>query len=179
MKRASLVGLALVLVASVAGAASIHLKGGKNAEPTFFDLGTDLRVSGELAGLANAALTVDLSATGNPTATCHNPGKDENLPPGQNPAPVTLTGTVTITPDNISKNGNAPFAVEAVLASATVAGSPDCPNPNWTETILDIAYTSATVTVTQGSNTFTVTCTFNPPTSDGLVPAQNVSCTSS
>jgi hypothetical protein len=179
MKRASLVGLGLFLITSPAGAAEIHLKGGTHAEPTFFDLGTDLRVSGELAGLGMEALTVDLTATGNPTATCHNPGNDENLPPGQNPAEVTVSGTVTIQPDAISKNGNAAFAVEAVLPSATVAGAPECPNPNWIETITDIAYTSATITVTQGSNTFTVTCTFSPATSDGLVPAQNVSCTSS
>ena len=172
MKRASLVGLGLVLVASLAGAASIHMKN-DHSVPTFFDLGTDLRASGELAGLANENLTVEL------TATCHNPGNDQNLPPGQNPAPVTLTGTETITPDAISKNGNAAFAVEAVLASATVEGATDCPNHNWIETITDIAFTSATVTVTQGSNTFTVTCTFNPPTSDGLVPAKSVSCTTS
>jgi len=178
MKRAISIGLALAFVASLVGAASIHMKGDHNV-PTFFDLGTDLRASGELAGLANAELTVTLDATGNPTATCHNPGNDDNLPPGQNPAPVSLTGTQTITPDDISKNGNAPFSVDAVLASATVEGAPDCPNHNWIETITDIAFTSATVTVTQGSNTFTVTCTFNPPTSDGLVPAKNVSCTTS
>jgi len=178
MRRVSLVGLGLIVMASLASAASIHMKI-DHSFPTFFDLGTDLRASGELAGLANENLTVDLVTTGNPTATCHNPGNDNNLPPGQNPAPVTLTGTQTITPDAISKNGNAPFAVEAVLASATVAGAPDCPNPNWIETITDIAFTGATVTVTQGSNTFTVTCTFNPPTSDGLVPAKGVSCTTS
>jgi hypothetical protein len=178
MKRASFIGLALVFMASLAGAEEIHIKGDHNV-PTFFDLGTDLRTSGELAGLGNEALTVDLQATGNPTATCHNPGNDDNLPPGQNPAPVSVSGTVTIQPDAIGKNGNAPFAVEAVLASATVEGAVDCPNPNWIETITDIAYTSATVTVTQGGNTFTCSCTFNPPTSDGLVPAQNVSCTCS
>ena len=179
MKRTSFVSLALVVfMASLAAAASIHMKG-DHSVPTFFDLGTDLRASGELAGLANETLTVDLVTTGNPTATCHNPGSDNNLPPGQNPAPVTLTGTQTITPDSITKNGNAPFSVDAVLASATVEGAVDCPNHNWIETITDIAFTSATVTVTQGSNTFTVTCTFNPPTSDGLVPAKNVSCTTS
>ena len=179
MKRTSFVSLGLVVfMASLAAAASIHMKI-DHSVPTFFDLGTDLRASGELAGLANEALTVDLVTTGNPTATCHNPGSDNNLPPGQNPAPVQLTGTESITPDAISKNGNAPFSVDAVLASATVEGAPDCPNPNWIETITDIAFTSATVTVTQGSNTFTVTCTFNPPTSDGLVPAKNVSCTTS
>ena len=98
MKRAIFVGLALVFVASLAGAEEIHIKGDHNI-PTFFDLGTDLRTSGELAGLGNEALTVDLQATGNPTATCHNPGNDDNLPPGQNPAPVQVSGTVTIQPD--------------------------------------------------------------------------------
>ena len=176
MKRASLIGLAVALMASLAGAVEIHIKGDHKV-PTFFDLGTDLRTSGELAGLGNDTLVVELSATGNPTATCQNPGSDTHLPPGQNPAPVTVTGTETLTPDDIDKNGNASFAVEAVLPSTNVAGAPDCSNPNWTETITDIAFTSATVTMTQGSNALTCSCTFNPPTSDGLVPGQNVSCT--
>ncbi len=176
MKRASLIGLAVALMASLAGAVQIHIKGNHNV-PTFFDHGTDLTASGQLAGLGNEALTVDLSATGNPTATCHNPGEDNNLPPGQNPAPVTLTAdTLTITPDQISKNGNASFSTTAFLPSTNVAGATDCPNPNWIETITDIAFTSADVTVTQGNTTFTCKCTFSPPTSDGQVPGQNVLC---
>ena len=70
--------------------------------------------------------------------------------------------------------------VKAGQALATIDGAPDCPNPNWTESIDDLAFTSATITVEQplGTTVLTLTCTFSEPTSDGAVPASNVTCTS-
>jgi len=44
----------LALLASPASAASVHLKGGANAEPSFLDTGLSLTASGKLAGLGNA-----------------------------------------------------------------------------------------------------------------------------
>jgi hypothetical protein len=189
MLRRTLIALIAVLFAvgitSVAVASSVHLKGGSHAEPAFIDNGLTLSVAGELSGLGNADVFVTLSATGNPTATCTNPGSDTHQPAGQNPAAVTLTGTVAIPKDEI-KNGNTPFGVaprELTTDAPTtpVSGAPDCSNPNWTEDITDVAFTSATITVEQppGTVVLTVTCTFASPTSDGAVDSKDVSCTSS
>jgi hypothetical protein len=164
-------------------AASAHLKGGPNAEPTFSDAGLFLRTSGELSGLGNGDITVELTATGNPTAICRNQGG--TAAPGQNPAEVTLTGVQEI-PQGSVKNGTVAFNVATAAPQSPVPGAPACPNANWTETITDVAFTSATIVVRQPSTeealgpiVLTVTCTFASPTTNGPVPGSNVSCTQS
>jgi hypothetical protein len=63
---------------------------------------------------------------------------------------------------------------------APVDGAAGCPNPQWTEGITDLAFTSATITVEQGGDVvLTLSCSISPPTSGGIVPRGNVSCTSS
>jgi hypothetical protein len=182
MRRTIRILLALVatfaLTASAVLASSVHLKGGANAKPSFTDGGLYLSASGALSGLGNADVVITLTATGNVTSTCTNKGT--NAAPGQNPAPITLTGTEKIPASEI-KNGTTPFGVRTTSAPATIAGAPDCPNSNWTESIDDVAFTSATLVVEQpvGTVVLTVSCTFDPPTSDGSVPSGSVSCTSS
>src|SRR5262245_19339145 len=165
------------IAASVALASSVHLKGGKNAKPAFNDKGLKLKATGELAGLGNGDVLVTLTAQANPTATCTNPGTGVHQPPGQNPAPVTVTGTVAI-PQGEIKNGNVGFSVRTAPPVTPILGAPDCPNSKWTEDITDIAFTSAEITVQQpvGTTVLTVQCTFGPPTHDGAVPGGNVTC---
>jgi hypothetical protein len=99
MKKGILAILAaLFVVASFtapAFAANVHLKP-PNKNPSFTDNGLYLSASGSLAGLGGDDILVKLSATGDATATCTNPGTGEHKPPGQNPAPVTLTDTQPI-----------------------------------------------------------------------------------
>lgn len=171
----------LTLVVAMTGtvlASSVHLKGGSNAAPAFTDNGLTLTAAGALAGLGFGDVQVNLAATANPTAVCSNKGT--NQAPGQNPAEVTVTGSVAI-PASAIKNGNTPFSVTTTPPTSPIPGAPDCPNANWTETITDMAFTSATLTVEQpvGTLVLTVACTFSAPTANGAVPGGSVSCTSS
>ena len=90
----------LIFLASAIGVASnVHLKGGANAEPAFTDLGLALQAAGSLAGLGNGDVLVTLSATADVTATCTNQGG--NAAPGQNSAPITVSGSLAIPEDEI------------------------------------------------------------------------------
>jgi len=165
-------------IASTGQASSVHLKGGKNAEPSFIDNVLRLTGGSSLSGLGNEDLLITLDATANPDARCTNPS-GANQPPGQNPASVDVTRAEPFSADGI-KNGTLTFSVTTAPPPTPILGAPDCPGVNWTESIVDMAFTSATLTVEQpvGTVVLTVSCTFSAPTADGPVPAQQVSCSS-
>jgi len=173
-------------VESVDQSSNVHLKGGAHAKPSFVDGGLTLAASGELAGLGDEDILVTLSATGNPTATCTNPA-GATQPPGHNPASVTVTGSTAIPAEKI-KNGNVAFSVTTEPPVSPIPDAPDCPNPQWTEAITGVSFTSAIITIMQpppppppapGTVVLTVSCTFSPATSNGAVTVSTVTCTSS
>lgn len=174
------VPLTLGLVATTAMAASPHLKGRNPV--SFTDNGLTLSATVSYAGLGNFDTFQELTATGNTVSTCTNKG--ENPAPGQNPAPTTTSGGTAVPASDI-KNGNVTISTTTNAPVTPIPGAPGCPNSNWTETIDDIAFTSATIKLSQDQDAngsfetlvLTVNCTFSPPTSDGSVPTSGFTCT--
>jgi hypothetical protein len=185
-----LVAIATVLVTAAAFPAATlaqnaHLKG---RNPVLFvDNGLTLTATVSYAGLGNFDTLQTVDATANPTSTCTNPA-GATQPPGQNPAEVDVTGSTALPAEDI-KNGNVTIATTTSPPVTPIQGAPDCPNPQWTENITDMAFTSATITLFQDSNedgvfaadelVLTVTCTFSPATSNGAVPRSGFTCTTS
>ena len=172
--------MTLGLVAQSAMAANPHLKGRNPV--SFTDNGLTLTAVVSYAGLGNFDTLQTLTATGNATSTCTNNGGAQA--PGQNPAPITTSGGTAVPKDDI-KNGNVTISTTTQSPVTPIPGAPGCPNPNWTEDITGIAFTSATITLQQDQDAngsfetlvLTVNCTFSPPTADGPVPSSGFTCT--
>jgi hypothetical protein len=153
MKRYLVIGvLALAALAfpSAASAQSGHFVG----TPTCTDAGTTVQCSGKVAGLGGTTFTILVSAEGTASVTCTNPAG--NVAPGQSFS-TTVAGSSG--PFPTPRNGQARFTVSSNAPSAP-PGS--CPNPKWTATVTDVAFTDATITLQEDS---TVSDTITVPVS--------------
>jgi len=152
MKRLALLPICALLFVACAeqptalapSAASLAAGGTGNphfiGHPRFTDLGTTLQVTGTIAGLGTGAVDILVTAEGSATIECTNYGG--NVAPGQTKE-VTVSGSQTnITPDQ----GRVDFSV---VTTAPPAPADACPNPLWTPSVVDVDFTSATITVTQ------------------------------
>jgi hypothetical protein len=187
MKRmiaAAFTAAVALLVGTTGYAQNVHLQP-PGSNPDFTDQTLVLNMTGSVAGLGNGDVMVNLIARAIPTAVCANHGKHQ--PPGQNPAAVTVSGGQAI-PAQKNKNGSVDFNVTTQPPTSPIpASDPDfsCPSANWTETIVDLAFTSATFTISQNTkddpSVFTNAlgpdaCTFSSPTTNGVVDPGDVSC---
>lgn len=142
-------------LASVAMAAHFTKKG----SPTCTDTGTVLTCGGELAGLGNEDLVVDLQSRAEATFLCGAPGNG-NTAPGANKVPFEAGGSQTISGGAI-KNGRAVFSVSAPTTPPTpTATDIGCPNGKWQVIGLqDIDFADVVLTIAQGGATL-FTCTY-------------------
>jgi hypothetical protein len=118
-------------------AASVHFVKG----PVLSDIGTQLVLSGKLAGLGVGDVTIILTSAGVASVECTNNGG--NIAPGQDTV-VTASGSITLPAD---KNGNLVFSV---ATNVPVIPSSACPNPLWSAEAVDVAFGSGTIVVIQG-----------------------------
>jgi hypothetical protein len=133
---------AMTLLTTFAGAA-LAQAGHFVGTPTCTDQGTTVECRGKVAGLGGTTFTITVEATGTASVTCTNPGG--NVAPGQS---FTTTVAGTSGPFPTPRNGQARFTVESVTPTAP-PGS--CPNPMWTATVTDVAFTTATVSLFEDS----------------------------
>jgi hypothetical protein len=146
---ASLAVLVLVLGASPAFAQSGHFVG----TPTCRDIGTQVRCTGKVAGLGGTTFEITVEAAGIAEVECTNPGG--NVAPGQDTA-VTVAGTTDPLPT--PTNGNYRFSITSDDPEP-LPPTPTCPNNQWTPNIVDVTFTTATLTLLEDgvvSDTITV-----------------------
>lgn len=68
--------------------------------------------------------------------------------PGQNKVPITVSGSETISADEI-KNGTVSTCLTTNEPAPLDPVEAGCPNGNWSAPVSDVEFTSVTVTVTQ------------------------------
>jgi hypothetical protein len=143
-------------------------------KPAFIDDGTRFRVRARLEGLEKTGLTVTVTAVGIPRVVCINPSGASH-PPGTLPEPMEVAAKTTISAHAI-ENGAVIVDVSTPRPPA-IPGAPHCPNREWTEGVMDMAFTRALVTFVQGERTLMLRCAFREPTSNSMVRMEeDVTC---
>jgi len=138
------------LLCALSAAALLALPGVASAQSGHFvqtqtctDIGTQVQCSGKVAGLGGTTFEISVAAQGTATVVCINPGG--NRAPGQDTS-VTVSGSSGPLPT--PTNGQFRYTVTSV-APGPLPPTPTCPNNQWTPTIVDVSFTTATITLTE------------------------------
>lgn len=140
MRRILWVMALLLCIAPLAFAQSGHFIESGAQAPTCADIGTQVACGGKVAGLGGTTFEITVEAEGLAIVECENFGG--NVAPGQDTS-VDVHGTSGPLPT--PKNGNYVFSVST--AHPTVPNDPTCPNPRWTAHVVDVQFTTATLTL--------------------------------
>lgn len=151
MKR--FLGITLVALAVALGfpTAALAQSGHFVQTQTCRDTGTTVQCSGKVAGLGGTTFEITVEADGVASVECTNPGG--NVAPGQD-FDFTAEGSSDELPT--PRNGQFKYSVET---NETDAPAGSCPNDSWTANVIDVEFTSATITLTEDgvvSDTVTV-----------------------
>ena len=131
----------LGLTAAPAYAQSGHfIEGGGNA-PECTDEGTTVLCDGKVAGLGGTTFEITIEADGIASVECINPAG--HRAPGQDTA-VTVEGGTGPLPT--PRNGQFVFTIETDDPEP-LPPTPTCPNNQWTPDIVDVTFTTATLTL--------------------------------
>jgi hypothetical protein len=131
----------LGLTAAPAYAQSGHFIENGAGAPECTDEGTTVECTGKVAGLGGTTFEITIVAPGIASVECTNPGG--NVAPGQDTA-VTVAGTTGPLPT--PRNGAFVFTIETDDPEP-LPPTPTCPNNQWTPEIVDVTFTTATLTL--------------------------------
>ncbi|WP_233157525.1 MULTISPECIES: hypothetical protein [Amycolatopsis] len=128
------------LAAAPAYADNGHFVTGGGNAAVCTDTGTRFECAGKVAGLGGTTFEITATATGTAKVECVNPagvlvtGQDTEVE-------ITATSGRQQTPHN----GQYTFALTSKPTGVPVV--PACPNPLWTAKLLDVTFTTATLTL--------------------------------
>jgi hypothetical protein len=131
----------LVFGAAPAFAQSGHFIENGAGAPTCTDEGTTVLCTGKVAGLGGTTFEIRISAAGIASVECTNPGG--NVAPGQDTA-VNVAGTTGPLPT--PRNGQFVFRIQTDEPPQPPP-TPTCPNDMWEANIVDVTFTTATLTL--------------------------------
>jgi hypothetical protein len=129
------------LTAAPAYAQSGHFIEKGAGAPACTDEGTTVECTGKVAGLGGTTFEITIVAPGIASVECTNPGG--NVAPGQDTA-VTVAGTTG--PQPTPRNGAFVFTIQTDDPEP-LPPTPTCPNNQWTPDIVDVTFTTATLTL--------------------------------
>jgi hypothetical protein len=144
MRKSLLLAVAVVAALAFPGVASAQsghfIEKGAGA-PSCTDIGTQVTCTGKVAGLGGTTFEITISAPGIASVVCINPAG--HRAPGQDTA-VTVAGTTGPLPT--PRNGQFVFTITTDPPDP-LPPTPTCPNEMWTPEIVDVRFTTATLSL--------------------------------